>query len=200
MTSDDHADAFKYWSSHCDTINYQTINGSAINHDSIRYNLTMCIGKAFDQSVAYYDNWMKSAIAGYDTIFKTAVELVPFDAQKMIRVLDLGAGTGLFSQFIFEKYHQARFVLCDLAPRMLDIAKERFKGHLDQFEIVEMDYRNLQSTGDYDLVISSLSIHHLPGEEKKTLFKNVHLSLKKGGVFINVDQIKGPTPALEQLY
>ena len=160
----------------------------------------MTVGKAFEQSVKYYDNWMKLALPSYDELFATTLELIPFGADEAIEVLDLGAGTGLFTQHVFSNYPGARFVLYDLAPKMLEVARERFRQHQDQFEYIVTDYRNFQSTRRYDLVISSLSIHHLNKDEKVKLFTDVYHSLKDGGVFINVDQIKGPTPELQKLY
>lgn len=160
----------------------------------------MTIGQEFDRSAESYDSWMRLALPGYDEIFSTALEIMPFEVDKAIEVLDLGAGTGLFSWHVFGKYPQARFVLCDLAPKMLELARERFQGYEDQFEYVLRDYRDYQSTRRFDLVISSLSIHHLTDEEKRKLFGDVYRSLRDGGVFVNVDQIKGPTPEMGALY
>jgi tRNA (cmo5U34)-methyltransferase len=157
----------------------------------------MSVEQAFDQSVEYYDNWMKLALPSYDEIFRTALELILFDSEKAIEVLDLGAGTGLFSEHALKKYPRAKFTLCDLAPKMLDVARERFRKYPKQFDYLISDYRELQSKNHYDLVISSLSIHHLEDREKRQLFKQV---LKDTGIFINVDQIKGPTPEMQKLY
>jgi tRNA (cmo5U34)-methyltransferase len=160
----------------------------------------MTVGRAFDQSVKYYDNWMKLALPSYTEIFSTALESIPFGVNESIEVLDLGAGTGLFSQHVFTKYPHARFVLCDLAPKMLEVARERFHGYQDQFEYILTDYREFQDARRYDLVISSLSIHHLMDDEKVKLFGDVYRSLEEKGIFINVDQIKGPTPDMQEFY
>lgn len=160
----------------------------------------MRIEQAFDNSVEYYDNWMKLALPRYDEIFSTALELVPFETNEAVEVLDLGAGTGLFSQHIFSKYPQAEFVLCDLAPKMLEVAKERFHQYRGQFEYIVTDYRDYQSSKRFDLVISSLSIHHLADKEKKKLFRDVYRVLNETGIFINVDQIKGPTLDIQNMY
>ena len=42
----------------------------------------MTVGQAFDQSVAYYDNWMKLALPSYDEIFSTALELIPYNEKE----------------------------------------------------------------------------------------------------------------------
>lgn len=161
----------------------------------------MSIDQAFNASIAYYDEWMQNALPNYADLFGTAKELMPFDPAQPIEVLDLGAGTGLFSQHVLEKYPQARFVLYDVAEKMLGVAKERFKAHLAQFEFVVGDYRELQqATREFDLVISSLSIHHLSDDEKQALFRQIYGVLRKPGVFLNVDQIRAETSFLRDLY
>lgn len=160
----------------------------------------MAIGEAFNDSVAYYDGWVRKAVPGYDDLFAIARELLPFPAEAPVEVLDLGAGTGLFSWQVLTKYPRARFVLCDVAAGMLDVARERFRDYPDQFRYLLSDYRELGETGRFDLVISSLSIHHLADEEKAALCHRVYGLLRDGGMFVNIDQIKGPTAALQELY
>ena len=160
----------------------------------------MSIGQAFDKTVAYYDNWMKLALPSYDRLFAAALELIPFNNDDPIRVLDLGAGTGLFSQLVLENHPRAQFVLVDIAPKMLDLARERFALHPDQFEFRVADYRQFSEKNTYDLIISSLSIHHLSDPEKKKLFANAYRALKPCGVFINVDQVEGPTAEMAAMY
>ena len=160
----------------------------------------MSIDQAFNNSVEYYDSWIRKAVPGYDDLFAIAGEMIPFAADSAIDVLDLGAGTGLFSGKVVEKYPLGRFVLYDIAGKMLDVARERFSKDPDRFSYVVGDYRNLRDVGSFDLVISSLSIHHLDDKEKMELFGSIYEVLRGGGVFINIDLIKGPTPSLEKFY
>jgi tRNA (cmo5U34)-methyltransferase len=160
----------------------------------------MTIDRAFNAAIAYYDDWMKKALPNYGEIFRTAQELIPFETAKPIEVLDLGAGTGLFSKHVLEKYPGARFLMYDLADKMLDTARDRFRDRPGQFEFVIGDYRTLQVTHEFDLVISSLSIHHLTHEEKQDLFRKIYSILRGPGIFINVDQIRGETEYLRELY
>lgn len=53
---------------------------------------------------------------------------------------------------------------------------------------------------DFDLVVSSLAIHHLHLEEKRSLFEYIHNHLQTGGYFLNVDTVKAPTKELESWY
>jgi tRNA (cmo5U34)-methyltransferase len=83
---------------------------------------------------------------------------------------------------------------------MLDVARQRFYDHPEQFRYVVDDYRNLRDAGSFDLVVSSLSIHHLEDDEKRGLFCRIHDILRDRGVFINIDLVRGPTPDLEEFY
>jgi tRNA (cmo5U34)-methyltransferase len=158
------------------------------------------IDRAFNDSIEYYDEWVRKALPNYKEIFGTALELLPYPSDSEINVLDLGAGTGLFSMHVLEKYPKASFILCDLAEKMMGVAKDRFNKTADQFSYVIGDYRTIEFLNDFDLVISSLSIHHLEDEEKKDLFHKIHGLLRKKGIFINIDQIKGETQSLQELY
>jgi len=160
----------------------------------------MTIDQAFDRTVTYYDSWMREALPGHGDLFSVATAVMPFGGDAPIRVLDLGAGTGLFSQHVLQKYPNATFVLTDVAAKMLQVATERFADQASRFEFVVEDYRRLQAVTGFDLVISSLSIHHLSDEEKRKLCQRVYAALKAGGAFVNVDQIKGETAYLQDLY
>ena len=94
----------------------------------------MSIDQAFNESFAYYDEWMMKALPNYGELFSTATNLPTFDEKKAIKVLDLGAGTGLFSMHILQRYPNAKFVLCDVADKLFDIANQRFANHPKQFE------------------------------------------------------------------
>ena len=162
--------------------------------------MTETIAQAFDASVDYYDDWMRVALPSYAGIFAAALEQIPFEKNASIRVLDLGAGTGLFSWRVLEEYPAAQFTLCDLAPKMLEIARGRFAAYPSQFTYLVEDYRQTPADQKFDLVISSLSIHHLSDEDKRALFIRIYSLLEDGGLFINIDQVWGPTEYWQSRY
>ena len=49
-------------------------------------------------------------------------------------------------------------------------------------------------------MVSALAIHHLEDAGKRELFKAIFAALKPGGVFVNAEQVLGPTPAVERRY
>ena len=154
---------------------------------------------AFDEGAQTYDRARRQLIPCFDDFYFTALALIPHQPQATFRVLDLGAGTGMLSLLIAKKFPKARITMMDISLEMLDKARERFAGMEECLEFIAGDYAD-GFEGQFEVVISALSIHHLPDADKIKLFKNIHNALPEGGIFINADQILGPTPHIEQVY
>lgn len=109
-------------------------------------------------------------------------------------MLDLGAGTGLLSLLLTAAVPGVRLTLVDGAPGMLAVAA----GHLDARGVphrtVHADLAGPLPAGRYDAVVSALAIHHLDDEGKRALYKRAADALVPGGVFVNAEQVAGPTP------
>jgi tRNA (cmo5U34)-methyltransferase len=154
---------------------------------------------AFDEAAQTYDRARRQLIPCFDDFYGTALALIPHQPQANFRVLDLGAGTGLLSFLVARKFPMARITLLDISPEMLNKARERFAGKEERLEFIAEDYAD-RIEGQFDVVISALSIHHLSDADKIKLFNNIYKALPDGGRFINADQILGPTPDIEQVY
>ena len=144
-----------------------------------------------------YDSLRRKFIPCFDDFYASAVAAAVTHKNAPC-VLDIGAGTGILSARIRDRYPSCNLVLADIAERMLDVAKERFNG-VDDVAYVTGDYSELDMGSDFDLVVSALSIHHLEDANKKELFCRIHKMLIPGGVFVNADQCLGATSELEDL-
>jgi tRNA (cmo5U34)-methyltransferase len=159
----------------------------------------MKIRDIFDACAQVYDQDRPSLIPCFDLFYGTLLRQIPFPTDAPIRVLDVGAGTGLVSSFVGQQFPNATFVLTDIAEKMLAMAKERFQAsNRHDFQI--RDSRELPFRDEFDVVVSALSIHHLPDKEKQIVYANIHRALKPGGVFLHAEQVLGPTPELEAFY
>jgi tRNA (cmo5U34)-methyltransferase len=118
---------------------------------------------------------------------------VPRDAR---RILDLGAGDGrLLAMLRIDRPH-VRGVALDLSELMLEAARKRFAGD-ERIEIVRHDLAEpLPALGRFDAVVSSMAIHHLEHERKRSLYGEIFDVLEPGGVFANFEHVASPTHRL----
>lgn len=104
------------------------------------------------------------------------------------RVVDVGCGTGYFSQQIALTVGPAGSVLgVDAAPAMVDYAS-RATGRLPQcrFEVGLAESLPVPS-GSVDVVVSSLMVHHLPADLRLPALREMHRILRSGGRLLVAD-------------
>ena len=163
----------------------------------------MTVGTLFGEAARDYDRARRQLVPGFDRFYEAALESVPFETEQEIRVLDLGAGTGLLSAMVAERFPRSRVTLVDLSVEMLRVARRRLAREPGRFQFRTMDYARKplpRTDGGYDLVVSALSIHHITHGDKRELFEKVRRSLAVGGYFVNADQIAGDTPEEDARY
>nr|MDE7365612.1 class I SAM-dependent methyltransferase [Ruminococcus sp.] len=51
-----------------------------------------------------------------------------------------------------------------------------------------MDYSDKLPNGEFEVIFSALSIHHLDDKDKIELFSRIYTKLPNGGLFVNYDQ------------
>lgn len=156
------------------------------------------VKEKFDQIAQDYDEQRRKLIPCFDDFYRIPVSITE-TTNDSPKILDIGAGTGLLSAFMLARYPKAKLTLIDLSEKMLDVARARFKDQPNVSYVVA-DYTKHEYEDQFDLVISSLSIHHLTDSEKKNLYAKIFTLLKHNGLFINADQVLGFTPTIEALY
>jgi tRNA (cmo5U34)-methyltransferase len=155
------------------------------------------IGERFDADAKEYDAQRRKFIPCFDDFYGVCVSAASVDTPNPA-ILDVGAGTGLLSACLMERYPRASYTLIDLSEQMLGVAKERF-GDNPNIRYIAGDYAQYDLTDKYDLVVSALSIHHLEDAAKRAFYLRCYSILNPGGIFINADQVRGETPYIEQL-
>jgi tRNA (cmo5U34)-methyltransferase len=156
------------------------------------------IRQAFNAFATEYDTHREYIIPDMRQYYGTAVWAMETTARQP-EVLDIGAGTGLLSAFLLDKFPDARLTLMDISENMLDMARKRFATRPETRYVI-CDYACSDLGGPYDIICSALSIHHLETEDKRQLFRRIYAALKPGGMFVNADQADGETLYFRQRY
>lgn len=173
--------------------------------DSDLYNLggnrmvTREIQKQFDLVANEYDSQRKMFIPCFDDYYVVMSRFLARSMQKPNTVLDLGAGTGLLTKYMFDHFPEAHFTLIDVSEEMLTVARKRFGG-LGNLTFLTSDYTTSLPNGKFDLIVSGLSIHHLSEEEKAGLYNRVFDRLSINGWFVNFDQFNAESAEMNELY
>lgn len=152
----------------------------------------------FDAQAGRYDELRRRLIPPFDAFYTTAVQALALVPGSPLRILDLGAGTGLLSGMVRREHPDAELVLLDGAPAMLDRARHTLGDTNTTYRVA--DLREPLPAGRFDAVISALAIHHLQDPDKRDLFARVHDTLQPGGVFVNAEQIAAPNEKLQDYY
>ncbi len=81
----------------------------------------MSVEALFDEAAGGYDEARRLLVPGIDELYGAVLKSVPFGVDEQIKVLDLGAGTGLLSAVISDRFPRARITLVDLSVEMLRV-------------------------------------------------------------------------------
>lgn len=136
-----------------------------------------------------YPDMIRSEVHSYDELQdRVAQATLGIQASS---ILDLGIGAGETSARVLKLHPGAALVGVDSSREMLAAATTS----LPSATFVEQDLSAPLPGGPYDLIVSSLAIHHLEGRLKAVLFERACDALSPQGVFVMGDVVIPEDPA-----
>lgn len=142
------------------------------------------MGDFFDNRLSEYDNHQMTCIDSAEEFYLFTAGCLPAGATS--RILDLGCGTGLELERYYKLNPSAKVVGIDLAPRMLNALKNKFKDK--DLTLILGSYFDVEFESDaFDAVVSVESLHHFTKAEKIPLYHKIGKALKSDGYFILTD-------------
>lgn len=152
--------------------------------------------------VAAYDADMQIMHPNRSKMVQVALEVLPFQSDARLVGLDLGVGTGYFTERFLEAYPHAKVHALDGAKTMVDLAKTRLGGRGRAVSFHVGDFRDLgrllAEVETFDVVFSSYALHHLTRDEKVRVVRQAAALLRAGGWFVNADIIVADAPDVEE--
>jgi len=135
------------------------------------------------QRVKTYDVDMDLMHPNRSKMVHVALEVLPFPKTAALRAIDLGIGTGYFTERFLNNFPNSHVLGIDGAQSMIELAKARLTTLRSRVEFVVGDFRQMQEfapvAGSIDVVFSAYAL------------------LVPGGWFVNADLIVANSPELE---
>ena len=127
------------------------------------------------QRVKTYDVDMELMHPNRSKMVQVALEVLPFPKTAALRAIDLGIGTGYFSERFLNKFPNSHILGIDGAQAMIELAKARLASLASRVEFVIGDFRKLQELAPdadmVDVVFSAYALHHLSPPDKEMVLK-----------------------------
>lgn len=120
-------------------------------------SLPVQIANAFHRA----GNYDRHAAVQHDVADRLAARIRALGLPRDARILEIGCGTGFLGKGLIGRLPFAHYRMTDIAPGMLDRARQRFAGtpHLD---FAVMDGAAPDVEGSFDLICSSLAMQWMP--------------------------------------
>jgi len=150
----------------------------------------------FNELSLEYDARRRLLIPCFDEFYNSGINLLSYE-DGAPRVLDVGAGTGIYSETLQKRYPMAKFTLIDFAENMLELAAKKFANAsflLDDY------YTHDYGDQKFDIIISALSMHHLDEIDKQLFYVKLYSLLDNSGELLNADIISSGSAEIDTIY
>ena len=138
---------------------------------------------------AKYLSSIREDVARFDELQEETARAT--DGIAAAAILELGTGTGETARRVLGRHPGARLVGIDESEAMLAVAREA----LPDADLRVQRLEEPLPEGPFDLVVSTLAVHHLDAAAKQDLFRRVAAALAAGGRFVLADVIVPEDPA-----
>lgn len=137
-----------------------------------------------------------------ELIEQTRLRLSALFANQSIAVLDLGCGDASNVAKALQGFNVEFFCGYDLSAMALQLAENNIAALTANFQLNCQDMLKgvADKVAEFDLVLSSYSLHHFQRADKAALFHSVYAALKKGGLFVMIDTVKDADETLQDYY
>ncbi len=150
------------------------------------------MGEFFDRRSETYDNHMKETVVSYERFYSYIAAGIS-NTRAHVKILDIGCGTGLEFQGIFERAPNAHITGIDLSGEMLNRLRAKYEKRLNQITLIQKSYLTLPLGKDvYDYIVSVMALHHLLPDPKRKLYRRIKKALRPKGKYIEGDYIVTP--------
>ncbi|MEM9177322.1 MAG: SDR family NAD(P)-dependent oxidoreductase, partial [Myxococcota bacterium] len=122
-------------------------------------------------------------------------------AERPLRVLEVGAGTGATTSFLYDQLDGVDYTMSDVAPLLVERARERFGDadsiRFERFDVTEAPEAQGFAVGSFDVVVAANVLHATP--ELRTTLERVGALLAPGGSLLLLESTRA-VPWLDLIF
>lgn len=158
------------------------------------------IKQHFEKEAHAFDDIMLKLSPYYTQMIDAVITMALAAAPEHPLIMDLGSGTGNVSREILKRCPDAKLTCLDISENMLNISKERLRTY-SSVQYVNSSVEDAKFTDEFDVIISSLALHHVKTDkEKQFVYQKIYTALKPQGVFFNADIITSANELWQKIY
>jgi tRNA (cmo5U34)-methyltransferase len=140
-----------------------------------------------------YDKMAQILVPQYDLLQGDVFNIIGFEKNYPLVVVDLGAGSGIFLEKVLSTYPNSFCYWIDFSLDFMKVAQNRLESYGDRVKYIlsplEKDWET-KLIEKPDLIFSMSAIHHLEKQEKIKLYQKCFRFLNRSGWFFNADEMK----------
>ena len=153
----------------------------------------------FDAKATGYERHMQENVKDFAAFYRSISEAL-LELGDSPEILDLGIGTGLELDCLFERFPSAAVTGIDLSTGMRDELARKNRPWRRQLKFITGSFLQLDfGCSSYGAVISSMALHHWTPHVKLDLYRRIRNSLRPEGVFVNGDYIASEENSIRRL-
>ena len=141
------------------------------------------------------------AVPRRDEMMAALIAAVPFAADEPFKILELGSGDGLLAARLLERFPRASLTALDGSESMRRASAERLGMYGERARVAAFDLRTLdwwERMFGVDLIVSSLTLHHLNDAKKQYLYKAAADRMSPRGALLIADLVEPQHAAARQ--
>lgn len=151
----------------------------------------------FDSISQEYDEAILRCFPRYNEMLDLLVDYLPSQHAPNLKILELGCGTGNLTRRVAQRFPDAELTIVDVSTESLDVCRQNNAGR--EMKALAKDMRELDfSPATFDMIVSSIAIHHLTSAEKQELFNRCQTWLRSEGILSFADQFSSEEKSIYQ--
>jgi len=160
----------------------------------------------YDEQAQAYDLYQTAVVPGYQTMLDLTAQTCRKVLKSNAKIIDLGCGTGNASLAII-KTIPVQIYLIDGSKQMVQVAESKL-SQATSMEIMGRKVANISEenwdegllSGEYDAIVSTLVLEHLPFDRYKRTIEKCFKLLRPGGWIIAAEGYAEPEATCQRWF